>query len=74
METIIKAYTDDISQIKALKAFMKALNIKFEVSEQKTLLTPEWHLAEVEKRLSAYKQNPQQTETWEDIEKELERL
>jgi hypothetical protein len=40
METIIKAYTEDISQIKALKAFMKALNIKFEVSEQESPYNP----------------------------------
>jgi cytochrome c len=34
MEAItIKAYPQDNSQIKALKAFMKALNIKFEVTE-----------------------------------------
>ncbi len=34
METInIKAYTSDDSQIEALKAFMKALKIKFEVSK-----------------------------------------
>jgi len=34
MEAVtIKAYTNDISQIKALKAFMKALKIKFEVSK-----------------------------------------
>lgn len=35
METInIKAYTSDTSQIDALKAFMKALKIKFEVSKE----------------------------------------
>ena len=34
MEAInIKAYTADISQIKAIKAFMKALKIKFELSK-----------------------------------------
>jgi len=36
MEAInIKAYTDDSSQIDALKAFMKALKIKFEVTNDK---------------------------------------
>ncbi|MBC8110471.1 MAG: hypothetical protein H7Y04_05365 [Verrucomicrobia bacterium] len=30
----IKAYPRDNSQIKALKAFMKALNIKFEVTQE----------------------------------------
>ncbi|RKD18003.1 hypothetical protein BCY91_16300 [Pelobium manganitolerans] len=35
METInIKAYTSDSSKIDALKAFMKALKIKFEVSKE----------------------------------------
>lgn len=37
METInIKAYTDNTSQIDALKAFMKALKIKFEVTNDKS--------------------------------------
>ncbi|MBK9354760.1 MAG: hypothetical protein IPP53_05720 [Bacteroidetes bacterium] len=36
METInIKAYTDDSSKIEALKAFMKALKIKFELIDDK---------------------------------------
>jgi cytochrome c len=36
METItIKAYTTDSSQINAMKAFMKALKIKFEISKDK---------------------------------------
>jgi hypothetical protein len=35
MEAInIKAYTEDTSQVKAIKAFMKALKIKFEVMEE----------------------------------------
>lgn len=35
MEAIlIKAFTDDIGQIDAIKAFMKALKIKFEVSKE----------------------------------------
>lgn len=35
MESVnIKAYTSDASQIDALKAFMKALKIKFEVSKE----------------------------------------
>lgn len=29
----IKAYTEDASQVEAVKAFMKALKIKFEVSK-----------------------------------------
>ena len=34
MQTInIKAYTEDESQIEAVKAFMKALKIKFEISK-----------------------------------------
>ena len=36
MEAInIKAFTTDTSQIDAIKAFMKALKIKFEVSKEK---------------------------------------
>ncbi len=37
METInIKAYTSNSQQIEAIKAFMKALNIKFEVANDST--------------------------------------
>lgn len=45
METVnIKAYTDDASQIEALKAFMKALKIKFELSkgEEESPYNPEF--------------------------------
>lgn len=37
METInIKAHTSDSSQIEAIKAFMKALKIKFELSKEQS--------------------------------------
>lgn len=36
----IKAYTDDTSQIEAIKAFMKALKIKFELSKEKSPYNP----------------------------------
>lgn len=45
MEAInIKAYTADVSQIEAIKAFMKALKIKFELSENEKskLYNPEF--------------------------------
>jgi hypothetical protein len=44
MEAInIKAFTEDVSQIEALKAFMKALKIKFELSkETKSTYNPEF--------------------------------
>jgi hypothetical protein len=35
MQTIITAYTDDALQIEAVKAIMKALKIKFEISTDK---------------------------------------
>ncbi len=35
MQTIITAYTEDASQIEAVKAFMKALKIKFEITKEK---------------------------------------
>ncbi|MEA5127604.1 MAG: hypothetical protein VB074_05425 [Proteiniphilum sp.] len=38
----IKAYTDDASQIEALKAFMKALKIKFELSKEQNPYNPEF--------------------------------
>lgn len=47
----IKAYTEDASQIDALKAFMQALKIKFEVTDDKAY-NPEF----VEKILKSKKQ------------------
>ena len=35
MQTIITAYTEDALQIEAVKATMKALKIKFEISTEK---------------------------------------
>ena len=38
----IKAYTSDASQVEAIKAFMKALKIKFELSNDKSPYNPEF--------------------------------
>lgn len=38
----ITAYTGDASQIEAIKAFMKALKIKFELTKQKSSYKPEF--------------------------------
>ena len=43
MATIsIKAYTNDASQIEAIKAFMKALKINFELEREKSPYRPEF--------------------------------
>ena len=43
METIsIRAYTNDDSQIEAIKAFMKALKIKFELERETSSYRPEF--------------------------------
>ena len=43
METIsIRAYTNDDSQIEAIKAFMKALKIKFELERETSPYRPEF--------------------------------
>ena len=43
METVnIKAHTIDASQIEAIKAFMKALKIKFELSKEQSPYNPEF--------------------------------
>ena len=43
METVhIKAHTMDASQIEAIKAFMKALKIKFELSKEQSPYNPEF--------------------------------
>ena len=39
----ITAYTEDASQIEAVKAFMKSLNIKFEISNVKPYELSEEH-------------------------------
>jgi len=38
----ITAYTDNASQIEAIKAFMKALKIKFELSKENSPYNPEF--------------------------------
>ena len=43
METIsIRVYTNDDSQIEAIKAFMKASKIKFELEREKNPYRPEF--------------------------------
>lgn len=46
------AYTDDASQIEAIKAFMKALKIKFKLSKEESPYNPEF----VEKVLESRQQ------------------
>jgi phosphoribosylamine-glycine ligase len=54
MQTInITAYTEDASQIEAVKAFMKALKIKFEISKEKPY-NPEF-VAKIEKSKQEFK-------------------
>jgi aspartate ammonia-lyase len=54
MEAInIKAYPSDMSQIVAIKAVMKALKIKFEVSKEKSY-NPEF-VAKIQKGRQDYK-------------------
>ena len=38
----ITAYTDDAAQIEAIKAFMKALKIKFELTKDQSPYNPEF--------------------------------
>lgn len=49
----IKAYTEDDSQIEAVKAVMKALKIKFEISAEKPY-NPEF-VAKIEKSKQEFK-------------------
>ena len=43
METVnIKAHTIDASQVEAIKAFMKALKIKFELTKEQSPYNPEF--------------------------------
>jgi len=49
----ITAYTDDSSQIEAIKAFMKALKIKFEVSKGESPYNSEFAQKVLESRQQA---------------------
>lgn len=49
----ITAYTDDASQIEALKAFMKALKIKFELTKDKSPYNEEFVKKALESRQQA---------------------
>lgn len=74
MEAVtIKAYTDDVSQIEAIKAFMKALKIKFELSKeivaytvQGEPLTKEQYIERVQKASLG------ELTSTEDLEKEMQ--
>ena len=66
----ITAYTSDVSQIKAVKAFLKALKIQFEITkESKTIsepYNPEF-VAKIEKSRQDYKDGKGRTVTMDEL-------
>lgn len=67
MQTItIKAYTEDASQIEAVKAVMKALKIKFEISTEKPY-NPEF-VAKIEKSKQEFKDGKSTRVKKEDLQ------
>lgn len=67
MQTItIKAYTEDDSQIEAIKAVMKALKIKFEISTEKPY-NPEF-VAKIEKSKQEFKEDKSTRVKKEDLQ------
>jgi hypothetical protein len=67
MEAInIKAFPADLSQVEALKAFMKALKIKFELSKAENLYSPEF--------IAKIKQGEEDLENGKGIKMSLEDL
>lgn len=69
METInIIAHTNDASQIEAIKAFMKALKIKFELSEGQNAYDPEF-VKKIQKGDEDLKNGKGRTVTVEELDK-----
>ena len=67
MQTInITAYTEDDSQIEAIKAIMKALKIKFEISKEKPY-NPEF-VAKIEKSKQEFKDGKSTRVKKEDLQ------
>lgn len=69
----ITAYTEDASQIEAVKAFMKALKIKFEISKNKkyTLTTEQQQI--LDSQLNSDKATYTNAETlYTDLKKKYE--
>ncbi len=77
MQTInIIAHTENASQIEAVKAFMKALKIKFEISKQKPNLIDKVaevndfsieHKVFLDERLKDHQENPQAGKSWQAV-------
>ena len=63
----IIAYTDDTSQIEAIKAFMKALKIKFELSSEKSPYNPEF-VAKIKQGDEDLKNGKGRTVTLEELD------
>lgn len=63
----ITAYTDDASQIEAIKAFMKALKIKFELSKEESPYNPEF-VAKIKRGDEDLKNGKGRTVTLEDLD------
>jgi hypothetical protein len=73
MQTInITAYTEDNSQIEAVKAVMKALKIKFEISEEKPY-NPEF-VAEIKRSEADFKNGKFTTVKVEDLNNYIDNL
>jgi hypothetical protein len=68
----IIAYTEDASQIEAVKAFMKALKIKFEISKDKPY-NPEF-VAKIKKSEDDFKKGKFKTVKVEDLGKYIDSL
>jgi hypothetical protein len=68
--------TLDIADQKAdfFLELLKSFQDFVQVEKQEDFSVPDWHLTELEKRFSHYKQDGQKVEEWKDVEKELEQL
>jgi hypothetical protein len=66
----IKAYPSNSQQMDAIMAFMKALNIKFEVAKG-VYDIPEEHQQLVMQRFEQVRQNPDRLLDWDEAKKTL---
>jgi hypothetical protein len=68
--TTFTIHTDDKEQMNALKAVLKALKIKFEISKEKHFDIPEEHINLVRERINDSKEN--ELLDWDTVKNEFD--
>jgi hypothetical protein len=73
MEAVIVAHTNDISQLETIKAFFKALKIKFEVNTKDKPYNPEF-VAKIKRSEEDFKNGRYTSVKVQDLSKFIDKL